>query len=157
MAAERTFFEDVGIGEKIVTPALTITEAHVSLYRGLTAEATDDPRAVPALLPLALSTGLGWRVPRPPLAVKAFLGVEWEILQPLTVGDTVHGASRTVTRRPMRDGGVIIDEYEVIDQRGVVAQRGRVTFLVERRPGAPAKPAGGRRGVPPAEREVPSS
>ena len=142
MAAEQTYFEDVTVGEEVATPAITVTEAHVSLYRSLAGEAADDPAAVPELLPLCLSTGLGWRVPRPPLAVTAFLSVEWEILKSLRAGDTIHGVSRAATRRPMREGGIIIEDHEVVDQRGVVVQRGRFTFLVARRTPAAASQKG---------------
>jgi acyl dehydratase len=134
--AELTYFEDVRVGEELATPAITLTEAHVNLFRGLAGEPVDDPGAVPELLPLCLSTGLGWRVPRPPLAVTAFLSVEWQFLQPLRAGDTVYGASRAALRRSRREGGIIIEDHEVIDQRGVVVQRGRFTFLVAKRPAA---------------------
>jgi acyl dehydratase len=132
---QKTYFEDVAVGDVVVSPGLTVTQTHVSLYRGLTGEVMDDAETVPELLPLALSTGLGWRVPRPPLAVTAFLGFEWEIVQPLRVGDTIHGTSRATALRPMREGGIVIEDHEVIDQRGVVVQRGRFTFMVARRAG----------------------
>ncbi len=132
--APKTYFEDVALDETLETPAITLTEAHVSLYHGLAGEAAADPAEVPALLPLCLSTGLGWRVPRPPLAVQAFLGVEWEVLRPLRVGDTIRGRSRARQRRLLREGGVIVEEHQVVDQHGRVAQRGRFTFLVARRP-----------------------
>lgn len=133
-AAARTYFEDTGVGQTTETPALTLTQAHVALYEGLAAEPGTGDGSVPALLPLCLVTGLGWRVPRPPLAVVAFLSIEWEVARPLRVGDTIRAATRTVARRTMREGGVVVEDYRVIDQRGEVAQRGRLTFLVERRP-----------------------
>jgi len=137
VAADETFYDDVHVGEHVESPGLTVTEAHVSLYRGLAAEPDDDPGAVPELLPLCLSTGLGWRVPRPPLAVRAFMGFEWQIVKPLRVGDTIRGRSRVAQKRAMRDGGVIVEEHEVVDQRDDVVQRGRFTFLVARRPPTP--------------------
>ncbi len=93
---------------------------------------------VPDLLPLCLTTGLGWRVPQPPLAVLAFMGFEWQIREPLRVGDTIHSRSRTAVKRSMREGGVIVEEREVINQRGEVVQQGKFTFLVAKRPTAPA-------------------
>lgn len=132
--APRFYFEDVVAEAVVETPAITVTEAHVALYRGLCGDSGADPQIVPDLLPLCLSTGLGWRVPQPPLAVLAFLAIDWRVLKPARVGDTLHSRSRTVTKRAMREGGVVIEERDVIDQRGEVVQRGRFTFLVARRP-----------------------
>ena len=58
------------------------------------------------------------------------------------MGDTIHSVSRTLTKRPMKEGGVIIEERNVLNQRGEVVQSGRLTLLVARRPGAVAQPAG---------------
>lgn len=134
MAVERTYFEDVTTGERVDTPGMTVTEAHVSLYRGLAGELTDDPAEVPTLLPLCLATGLNWRLARPPLAVQAFVGFEWETLKPVRLGDTICGRARAVHKRSMRDAGVIVEDHEVVDQHGDVVQRGRFTFLVAKRP-----------------------
>jgi acyl dehydratase len=133
------YFEDVEIGDEDLTPAMTLTEAHAALYRGLTGDAPDDPTAIPDLLPLCLSTGLGWRMARPPLVVLAFMGMEWAIHRSLRIGDTVHGRARAVVKRSMREAGVIIEDHEIIDQRGDVVQGGRFTFLVAKR--TPARPA----------------
>lgn len=130
----RTYLEDIAVGLAVETPAMTVTEAHVSFYMGLVGEAASDPASVPELLPLCLVVGLGWRAPRPPLAVLAFMGIEWEIERALRVGDTIHSRSRVVTRRPMREGGIVIEEREICDQHDAVAQRGRFTFLVAKRP-----------------------
>jgi acyl dehydratase len=132
------YFEDVTPGDWTVSPALTLTEAHVSLYLGLSGEAAPPPGDVPPLLPLAVSIGLGWRLPTPPVVVTAFVGFDWEIVKPLRVGDTVHGRARTMSKRSMRDAGIVIEEHEIVDQRGELAQRGRFTFLVAKRPAVPA-------------------
>ena len=127
------YFEDVGLHDVLETPALTITEAHVAMYAGLTHDAPLEAGAVPEILPLCLTTGLGWRVPQPPLAVLAFMGFEWHALLPVRVGDTVFSRSKTATKRSMREGGVIIEEREVINQRGEVVQEGETDLMVERR------------------------
>ena len=133
IAPARTHFEDVALDAVLETPAMTITEAHVGLYTGLVHELVE-PGTVPDYLPLCLTTGLGWRAPPPPLVVLAFMGFEWQTLGPVRVGDTIHSRSRTVTKRPLREGGVIIEVREVINQRGEVVEQGRFTFLVGRRP-----------------------
>jgi hypothetical protein len=130
----RFYFEDVVLHGVLETPALTLTETHVGLYTGLSQDLPVETGLVPELLALCLTTGLGWRVPQPPLAVLAFMGFEWEVLQPVRVGDTIHSRSRTALKRSMREGGVIVEEREVINQRGEVVNQGRFTFLVAKRP-----------------------
>ena len=134
-APAQCHFEDVEKGVLLETPGVTLTRAHVALFTGVTEDVTlRDPDAVPDLLPLCLSSGLGWRVPRPPLAVLAFMGFEWRFLLPVRVGDTIHSVSLTAAKRSMREGGVVIEERRIVNQRGETVQSGKLTLLVERRP-----------------------
>jgi 3-hydroxybutyryl-CoA dehydratase len=133
-APAQFYFEDVVLHGELETPAVTLTEAHVGLYAGLSQEVPPGPGLVPELLPLCLTPGLGWRVSQPPLAVLAFMGFDWQVLHPVRVGDTIHSRSRTAVKRSMREGGVIIEERQVINQHGEVVQKGRFTFLVAKRP-----------------------
>ena len=141
------YFEDMVVGEPLETPARTLTEADVVQYVGLTGEweprTTDEVasrrsesggRVIPDLLPLCISSGLGWRVPKSPLAVLAFMGFEWKFSLPLRIGDTIRSRSRTVAKRSMKDGGVVVEEREILNQRGEVVQSGRLTLLVAKRP-----------------------
>jgi len=132
-----TYFEDVAVGDEETTPAMTLTEAHAALYRGLTGESPDGAGLIPELLPLCLGTGLGWRTPRPSLQVLAFMSLEWTIHRALRVGDTIHCRHRVALKRSMREAGVIVEEQDVVDQHGEVAQSGRVTFLVGKRGAGP--------------------
>ena len=133
MTVAVTYFEDVQVGDVEVTPAMTLTEAHAALYRGLIGESPEGSAAFPDLLPLCLATGLGWRMPRPPLAVLAFMSFDWKIHRALRVGDTIHSRARAALKRSMREGGVIIEDHELIDQHGEVAQSGRFVFMVAKR------------------------
>lgn len=133
-AGPRWYFEDVVLEGVTETPAITVTDAHVRMFRGLVGQPGEDVGAVPDILLMCLSTGLGWRVPQPPLAVLAFLSIDFQFMRPLAVGDTVHSRARTVVKRPMRDAGLIVEERDVIDQHGDLIQRGRFSFLVARRP-----------------------
>lgn len=141
------YFEDVVVGEPLETPGLTLTEAHVVRYVGLTGDweprTTDEVaaslaetkgRVIPDFLPLCMSSGLGWRVPQPPLAVLAFMGFEWKFALPLRIGDTIRSRSGTVAKRSVKDGGVVVEEREILNQRGEVVQSGRLTLLVAKRP-----------------------
>jgi acyl dehydratase len=129
----RCYFEDVVVGAPFETPGLTLTQAHVSLFDGLAGASSRDPDHVPDLLPLCLSSGLGWRVPQPPLAVLAFMGFEWRFHLALRVGDTIRSRSRTAAKRSMKEGGVIFEERDILNQRGEVVQSGRLTLLVAKR------------------------
>ncbi len=133
-ASAHTYFEDVEIGAPYETPGMTITEAHVGLFAGLVGERSADVQAVPALLPLCLSSGLGWRTPTPPLVVLAFMGFEWRSVLPVRVGDTIHARSHTSAKRAMKEGGVLFEERKIMNQRGEVVQTCRITLLVARRP-----------------------
>ncbi len=132
---QRLYFEDVQVGAPLETPSITLTEAHTALFAGLIDERAADPRAVHPLLPLCLTSGLGWRVSQPPLVVLAFMGFDWQFLQPARVGDTIRAVSRTAAKRQLREGGVIIEERRVLNQRGELIQTGKITLLVARRPG----------------------
>ncbi len=141
------YFEDVSLGASVETPGWTLTEADVLRYVGLTGDwesrTTDSEfsretevgtRVIPDLLPLCISIGLGWRIPHPPLVVLAFMGLEWKLLAPLRVGDTIRSRSKAVAKRAMKDGGVLVEEHEIVNQHGAVVQSGKLTFLVAKRP-----------------------
>lgn len=130
----RTYFEDVEVGVVLETPAMTVTAAHVSLFAGLAGGApASDPELVPPLLALCLSSGLGWRVPQPPLVVLAFMAFDWKFHLPIRVGDTIRSRSHTAAKRAMKEGGVVFEQRELVNQREEVVQSGRLTLLVARR------------------------
>ena len=132
----RLYFEDVQMNVPLETPGVTLTETHTALFGSLTLSRPADPGAIPDLIPLCMSSGLGWRVPQPPLVVLAFMGFEWRFLKPTRVGDTIRSVSKTVAKRSMREGGVVIEERSILNQHGEVVQTGRLTLLVAKRPAA---------------------
>jgi len=131
-----TYFEDVEVGAVLETPGLTLTETHAALFGGFAGASTGGEGTVPELLPLCVSSGLGWRIPKAPLAVAAFMGFEWQFHLPLRVGDTIRSRSYTTAKRGMREGGVMVEHRDIVNQRGEVVQSGRLTLLIERRPAA---------------------
>jgi acyl dehydratase len=68
--------------------------------------------------------------------VLAFMGFEWRFIGPVRIGDTIRSRSRTAAKRAMRDGGVVFEEREILNQRGEVVQAGKLTLLVAKRPTA---------------------
>jgi acyl dehydratase len=115
---------------------MTLTETHAALFNSLSTARPGEPGTIPDLLPLCLSSGLGWRVPQPPLVVLAFMGFEWRFLKPTRVGDTIRSVSKTVAKRSMKEGGVVVEERSILNQHGEVVQSGRLTLLVAKRPAA---------------------
>jgi len=134
VSVKSTYFEDIEVDKIRETPAITVTETHVSLYLGLTREPAAAPADVPAALPLCMSIGLGWRVKEPPLAVLAFVGFEWRFLLPVHVGDTIRSRTWTTTKRSVREGGIVMEGREILNQRDQVVQAGKITLLVAKRP-----------------------
>jgi acyl dehydratase len=128
-----TYFEDVVVGSEHETPAMTVTHTHMTLYGGVTGDHSETDGVAPEMFGLCLSTGLGWRIARPPLVVLAFMGIDWKIERPIRVGDTIRSRSRTAVKRSMRDSGVVIEQHELVDQHETVLQHGRFTFLVAKR------------------------
>lgn len=132
----RLYFEDVQMNVPLETPGVTLTATHTALFGSLTLSRPVDPGAIPDLIPLCMSSGLGWRVPQPPLVVLAFMGFEWRFLKPTRVGDTIRSVSKTVAKRSLKEGGVVIEERSILNQHGEVVQSGRLTLLVAKRPSA---------------------
>src|SRR2546428_10561860 len=95
-----SYFEDVPLEHVEETPGLTITSAHVAIYLGLTRELADDGGAVPDVLPLCFTTGLGWRVAKPPLVVLPVMGRNWQEGRPRLVRRTIKKPAPGLTERP---------------------------------------------------------
>ncbi len=147
MTEPQLYFEDIKIGDGIETPGQTLTETDMIRYAALTGEwdgrftdavaartSESGTRVLPELLALCISSGLGWRGPQPSLAILAFMGLEWQFLRPLRIGDTIRSRSRTLAKRSVKDGGVLVEEREIVNQRGEVVQSGRLTLLLAKRP-----------------------
>ena len=140
---EVRYFEDVEVGGVLETPGRTVTEAdllafarlsgdHEALYLGRT-----DPGlspAVPDALAVLLTSGLGFRVPVPQPQVLAFMVFDWQFLAPVRIGDTLRCRLTVTAKRRFRDGGVLVEKREILNQRGDVVQAGEYKLLVARRP-----------------------
>src|SRR3989449_10946295 len=122
-----SYFEDVPLEHVEETPGLTITSAHVAIYLGLTRELAADGGAVPDVLPLCFTTGLGWRGPKPPLVVLAVMGLAWQGLRPARPGGTLMRPARGGAKRPERDARGVVEEGAVAGQRRAGGERGART------------------------------
>jgi acyl dehydratase len=68
--------------------------------------------------------------------VLAFMVFDWRFLAPVRVGDTVHCRMQVSAKRALREGGVLVEKREIVNQRGEVVQEGEYKLLVARRPRA---------------------
>lgn len=149
VTAPATYFDDVVVGEEVRTAARTVTEADVVRYCQFSGDydpmAIDEEharttglggRVAPHFIVHTLSSGLSWRIPRPPLAIMAFMGLEWQYFKPIRIGETVYCRLKSTAKRKMKEGGVVIQEHLVLNQHNELVQQGKVTFLVASRPPA---------------------
>ena len=137
------YFEDLEVGDGFESPGRTITEADVVSFAAISGdqEALDFTRGelglpplVPELLIMIMSSGLGFRVPAETPQVLAFMVFDLHIHLPVRVGDTIRCRIRVAGKRPMKDGGVIVEQRQMVNQRGDVVQEAEYKLLIARRP-----------------------
>jgi 3-hydroxybutyryl-CoA dehydratase len=148
---EGSYFEDFRVGDRVVSPARTITEADIVLFAALTgdwhsvhtdaeyAKHTDfGERIAHGLLILAVSAGLMFRagdraVPRSTIAL---YGVEKaRFIAPTKIGDTIHVEAEVVQVGVIDEQrGLIAFSHRVINQRGEELLSYANKLLVSRRP-----------------------
>jgi acyl dehydratase len=83
---------------------------------------------------MAITSGLGFRAPAETPQVLAFMVFDLHSHLPVRVGDTIHCRVRVAAKRPMKDGGVIVERRQMVNQRGDVVQESEYKLLVARRP-----------------------
>src|SRR5262245_61167428 len=137
------YFEDLKVGYGFETPGRTITEADVVGYAALsgdyqpldfTAGDPDLPPVVPELLVMAITSGLGFRAPAETPQILAFMVFDLRMHLPVRVGDTIRCRIRVAGMRPMKEGGVVVEQRQMVNQRGDVVQEAEYKLLVARRP-----------------------
>jgi acyl dehydratase len=137
------YFEDLEVGDGFESPARTITEADLVSYGSIsgdqdlldyTAGEKDHAPRVPDLLIMVISSGLGFRAPAETPQVLAFMVFDLHIKMPVRVGDTIRCRVRVAGKRSMRDGGVIVEKRQMVNQHGDVVQEAEYKLLVARRP-----------------------
>jgi acyl dehydratase len=135
------YFEDIPVGEVLRTPARTVTEADLVRFAAISGDYAGLDRGpggcgpgVPDYLVFALTSGLGFRVPVAQPLVLAFMVIDWRFLGTVRLGDTVHCRLQVSAKRALKEGGVLVERREIVNQRGEVVQEGEYKLLVARRP-----------------------
>lgn len=149
--SQARYLDDIVVGTSWVTRGRTITESDVLTFATWSGDMhplhTDEEYARtstfgtrvfhgPGALSVAfgLEMSLGWKIG----SAIAFLGIQdWTFLAPVFIGDTLHVREQVVEVKPSRtkpDRGVVATKVEVVNQDGVVTQRGIWTVMLSRRP-----------------------
>ncbi len=147
--ARGKYFEEFEIGDEVVSPARTITEADVVMFAGLTGDYnqlhTDEEfakttpfgrRIAHGLLVLSYAVGLLGRLGFIEGTALAFRELSWKFSQPVFMGDTVHVKARCRELKPMArlGGGLVIFDLSVLNQEGKTVQKGEWHVLMASKP-----------------------
>ena len=139
------YFEEFIEGQRVVSPARTITETDIVNFAALTGDwnplHTDveyakgtlfGERVAHGLLILSLASGLAWRLGFMAGTVEAFLGLEWKFRGPVKIGDTLRIEAEVKQVRPMPrlGGGIVTFQIKVLNQRDETVQRGTWDVLM---------------------------
>lgn len=143
------YFEEFAVGQSIVSPARTITEADVVAFAALSGDwnaihtdavyAASHPfgqRVAHGLLIMSIASGLADRLgflEGTALAFREIAG--WKFSLPVFLGDTVRlRATVTETKALARlGGGEVSLKVEIVNQEDRVVQRGTWSVLVKSR------------------------
>ncbi|MCW3028625.1 MAG: MaoC-related acyl dehydratase [Solirubrobacterales bacterium] len=142
----RLYFEDMTVGSRWVSPRRTITEADVSSFAGLSGDfnplhvdsvfAEAGPfgaRVAHGALVFSIATGLRQQMPIFRGSLRALLELRsWRFLAPVRLGDTVAVITSVVsTRETSRpDQGIVVQQLDVVNQRGESVQTGEMVSLI---------------------------
>lgn len=143
------YFDDLSVGQRLITPARTVTEADIINFAGVSGDfnpihtdaefARSTPfgqRIAHGLLVLAMLTGLRQRSGAFEGTLLAWLELRsYRFLKPVYIGDTVRGEAEISELRESRkpDRGVVIQRVRVYNQRDEVVQEGEFVTLMRRR------------------------
>lgn len=139
------YYDELAIGDKRTFAGLTITEAHVVNFAGVTGDhfslhmdaeyAKTTPfgqRIAHGLLVLSCGAGL---IPLLPGRVIAFLGMEEvRFLAPCFFGDTIHPVMEVIAKKDKAPGGVVTIKEDIINQRDETVVTARINIWAASRP-----------------------
>ena len=139
------YFEDYNIGDKAVTPTLTITEGDIVAFAGLSGDYNEihtseqysqnarfGKRIAHGLLGLSIASGLAFQLGFMRDTVDVFRGLEWEFTGPILIGDTIHAELEIIELKPVPrlGNGRVTFKIQLKNQRDEVIQRGNWSLLV---------------------------
>jgi acyl dehydratase len=144
------YFEEFVVGQKIVTPARTVTETDVTNFAGMSGDYNqihtdaEFSKATPygqriahGLLGLSIASGLAMRTGLLEGTVLAFREInEWKFSKPAFIGDTIHVVLEVMEAKalPRLGGGLVVITLDVKNQKNETVMKGSWTVLVAFKP-----------------------
>ena len=147
MDREESHLEDFKVGEKIVSPGRTITEADIVIFAGISGDWTElhtnaeymknspfGQRIAHGMLTLSVASGLALRTMQKPPEVLAFLGMDnVRFTAPVFIGDTIRVESEVIEARPSKSrsgAGILKFKNTVKNQRDEVVATYETVLMV---------------------------
>lgn len=143
------YFEDIEVGQKMVTRGRTITEADIVAFAGLTGDYnpmhTDaeymkttpfGQRIAHGMLTLSYAVGQAYQLGFMERTVVAFRGLEMKFSLPVFIGDTLHAELDVIEKKEARrmGGGIVTLEVKIVNQEGKTVQSGTWTVIIALKP-----------------------
>nr|MBC7245410.1 MaoC family dehydratase N-terminal domain-containing protein [Chloroflexota bacterium] len=146
--AQGLYFEEFEVGDSMVSPGRTVTEADIVAFCGLSGDFNQlhsdieyakkslfGKPVAHGLLGLAVASGLAGRLGFLEGTAQAFMGLEWKFKRPIFAGDTIHVCATVAQKKEVKQlkGGIVILDVAVLNQSEEVVQEGRWTVLMKSR------------------------
>lgn len=148
LRAGKAYYDDLSVGAFFRTGRITVTEAHIVAYAGISGDFFDvhmddefareqgfPGRIAHGLLGLCLVDGLKNRAEVQLQAVASLGWNDWSFKAPIVAGDSI-GATISVEEMRLTsagDRGVVQLRFDVTNQHGITVQSGRNALLMRRR------------------------
>jgi len=144
------YFEEVEIGQTMVTRGRTVTETDIVQFAGLTGDYNPmhtnaeymknhpmGQRVAHGMLTLSYAVGQLYQLGFMERTVLAFRGLEMKFSLPVLIGDTTHVRLTIKEKKEMKrlGGGIITAEVKIINQEGKTVQSGTMELLLALKPG----------------------
>ena len=146
------YFEEFQIGQEIVTPGRTITEADIINFAGISGDYNQmhvdavysantffGQRVAHGLLVLSVVSGLAVQTGILEGTVLAFREIKgWKFAKPVFIGDTLHAQLEIKEKKALSrlSAGSVEIEVQVINQHAELVMRGTWVVLVALKPGS---------------------
>jgi acyl dehydratase len=143
------YFEDVEVGQRMVTRGRTTTEADLVNFAGLTGDYnpmhTDaeymkqsafGQRIAHGMLTLSYAVGQAYQLGFMERTIVAFRGLEMKFSLPVFIGDTIHVEMVVREKKEARrmGGGLVTIDVKLVNQDGKTVQSGEWVLILGLRP-----------------------